>query len=94
MNQRNDLSIGPWMLKELLGAGHRPGKRSTNPYLLGVVFERLPLPVRQHWWRETDYGRREASPELVAVIAVYVGSIAWKCAEMLKAQENPIERGD
>jgi hypothetical protein len=77
------------MLKELLGAGHRPGKRSTNPRLLGVVFERLPKPLRQRWWRETDYGRRDPSPALVATIADYVGSTARKCAEMLHNQENP-----
>jgi hypothetical protein len=82
------------MLKELLGAGHKPGKRSTNPYLLGVVFERLPLLLRQRWWRETDYGGNDppdaiARLELVAAIAAHVGATASKCAEMLKAQENP-----
>jgi hypothetical protein len=85
---------GPWDLKELLGAGHEPGKRSTNPYLLGVVFKKLPKPLRQRWWRETDYGRRPPSLELVAVIAAHMGAIAWRCAEMLKAQENPIVRND
>jgi hypothetical protein len=88
-----DPSVGPWMLKELLGAGHQPGERSTNPYLLGVVFEKLPKPLQQRWWRETDYGRAPrdviAHLELVAAIADYVGSTTRKCAEMLKAQENP-----
>jgi len=83
MNQRND---GPWLLKELLGAGHEPTKRSTNPRLLGVVFEKLPLSLRQRWWLETDYGRRDASPKLVAVIAAYVGLTACKCSTMLKNQ--------
>jgi hypothetical protein len=83
------------MLKELLGAGHQPGERSTNPYLLGVVFKRLPLPLQQAWWRETDYGRRDAPVnvrkrlELVAAIAAHIASTARKCAEMLKIQENP-----
>lgn len=49
LNHTKDPSVGPWMLKELLGAGHQPGKRSTNPRLLGVVFERLPTPLRQRW---------------------------------------------
>ena len=89
MNHTKDPSIGPWMLKELLGAGHQPGERSTNPYLLGVVFKRLPLPLQQAWWRETDYGRRDAPLEFVAAIADYVGSTARKCAEMLNNQENP-----
>ncbi len=25
---------------------------------------KLPLAVRQRWWRETDYGKRPPSPEL------------------------------
>jgi hypothetical protein len=95
MNQTKD---GPWMLKELLGAGHEPGKRSTNPYLLGVVFERLPLPLRRRWWRETDHGHAPrdviAHLELVAAIAVHVGATAWKCAEMLRAQEHPTVDSD
>jgi hypothetical protein len=91
MNQTKD---GPWMLKELLGAGHGPGKRATNPYLLGIVFEKLPKPLRQRWWAETDYGRRNPSLELVAVIAAHIGATAWTCAEMLKVQENPIVRED
>jgi hypothetical protein len=37
---KNHPSVSPWMLKELLGVGHQPGKRSANPWLLGVVFER------------------------------------------------------
>ena len=81
--------VGPWMLKELLGAGHQPRKRAANPFLLGVVFERLPLQLQRRWWRETDYGRRDAPLELVAAIADYVGSTARKCAEMLWAQEHP-----
>jgi hypothetical protein len=89
MNHAKDPSVGPSTLKELLGAGHRPGKRSTNPWLLGVVFQRLPLLLRQRWWRETDYGCRDASLELVAAIADYVGSTARKCSEMLKNQEHP-----
>jgi hypothetical protein len=79
------------MLKELLGAGRRAGKRSTNPYLLGVVFERLPKPLRQRWWRETNYGRPDppdviAHLELVAAVADYVGATARMCVEMLKNQ--------
>jgi hypothetical protein len=88
MNQTNDLSIGPWMLKELLG-GHQPGKRSTNPFLLGVVFKKLPLELQRRWWAETDYGQRTPPPALVAEIADHVSSTARKCSEMLKAQENP-----
>lgn len=25
---------------------------------------KLPLELRQRWWKETDYGKREASKEL------------------------------
>jgi hypothetical protein len=90
------------MLKELLGAGHEIQdvnrrfltKRSTNPFLLGVAFQKLPIELRRHWWQETDYGQRAPSPALVAMIAAYVGSVAWQCSEMLKAQENPIVRED
>jgi hypothetical protein len=88
-NHTKDPSVGPWMLKELLGAGHEPGKRSTNPYLLGVVFKKLPKQLQQRWWRETDYGRRDVPLELVAAIADYVAATARKCAEMLKNQETP-----
>jgi hypothetical protein len=83
------------MLKELLGLGHQPGKRSTNPYLLGVVFERLPENLQQWWLREIDYDRQgeplkvKCQLELVAAIAAYVESTARKCAEMLKNQEKP-----
>jgi hypothetical protein len=28
----------------------------------------LPLPVRVLWWEETDYGKREPTPELVAKV--------------------------
>jgi len=30
---------------------------------------KLPLKLRQRWWRETDYGRQPPSPELLAAIA-------------------------
>jgi hypothetical protein len=86
---------GPWDLKELLGAGHkiqdvsRRFLNSTNPFLLGVVFQKLPLPLRQRWWAETDYGRLIPSPALVAAIADHISATARKCAEMLDAQENP-----
>jgi len=30
---------------------------------------KLPLKLRQRWWRETDYGRQLPSPELLAAIA-------------------------
>jgi len=95
VNHTKDPSVGPWMLKELLGAGHQPGERSTNPYLLGVVFERLPKRLRQRWLREIDYdcqgeplevGKRL---ELVAAIAAYIASTARMCAEMLERQEKP-----
>jgi hypothetical protein len=26
---------------------------------------KLPLRLRRRWWRETDYGAREPSPELI-----------------------------
>jgi hypothetical protein len=87
------MTDGPWMLAELLGERDR-SKCSTNPRLLGVVFEKLPLELRQRWWRETDYGRRTAPLELVAVIAVHIGATARKCAEMLRAQEKPNTHGD
>jgi hypothetical protein len=31
----------------------------------GTVFTDLPLPVRKAWWRETDYGRKEPTPEFL-----------------------------
>jgi len=86
-NHTKDPSIGPWMLNELLGAG--AGKHSTNPFLLGVVFKKLPLRLRRQWWRETDYGRRPPSLELVAAIADYVSATAKACAKMLWDQEHP-----
>ena len=83
-------AIGPWMLKELLGVGHQSAERSTNPYLLGVVFERLPKNLQRWWLREIDYDR-QGEPlnvrrhlELVAAIAAYIESTARKCSEMLK----------
>ena len=30
---------------------------------------KLPLRLRQRWWRETDYGRLAPSAELLATIA-------------------------
>lgn len=30
----------------------------------------LPLKLRQRWWRETGYGARPPSPELLAAIEV------------------------
>jgi hypothetical protein len=95
MNQTKDPSIGPWTLKELLGAGHGPGKRASNPYLLGVVFKKLPLELQRRWWAESDYGRRDAPNdaiaflELVAAIAGHIGATARECAQTLKNQENP-----
>jgi hypothetical protein len=81
----------PWLLAELIGTKDR-AKRSTHPRLLGVVFEKLPLQLRQRWWRETDYGRRDASPALVMAIAAHVGSTARKCSRMLKKQEGRIDK--
>jgi len=32
---------------------------------------RLPLKIRQQWWRDTDYGKRTPSPEMIqAIIAI------------------------
>jgi hypothetical protein len=47
------------------------------------------LPLRQRWWRETDYGRRDAPLELVAAIADHVSATARACAKMLRDQEHP-----
>lgn len=30
----------------------------------------LPLKLRVRWWRETDYGRREPSDELLAAVGL------------------------
>jgi hypothetical protein len=89
-----DPSVGPWMLKELLGAGHQPGERSTNPHLLGVVFKKLPMKLKRRWWRETDYGQHPPSLELVAAMAIHVAATARKCRKMLKNQERPKEYSD
>ena len=88
-------AIGPWMLKELLGVGHQSAERSTNPYLLGVVFERLPKNLQRWWLREIDYDRQGEPLNvrrhlvLVAAIAAYIESTARNCSEMLKNQERP-----
>lgn len=29
---------------------------------------RLPLPLRQRWWRETDYSRMQPSADLLAAV--------------------------
>jgi len=88
---------GPWDLKELLGAGHERGERSTNPFLLNCVLEKLPLPLQQRWCQQTDRERRNpsspSSMELVAAIADHISATARRCAEMLKAQENPPIKG-
>jgi len=81
-------SIGPWMLKELLGAGHGPGERSTNPYLLGVVFERLPAQLQERCRRE-EAAEGVTRLELVAAVADHIAAVARKCAAMLKNQEHP-----
>ena len=31
-------------------------------------WSKLPLKLRQRWWRETDYGKREPSDDLVKAI--------------------------
>jgi hypothetical protein len=85
---------GPWDLKELLGAGHERGggflkKRSTSPYLLGAVFQKLPIDLRRRWWQETDYGHRPPSLKLVAEIADHITATARRCAKMLWEQEHP-----
>jgi hypothetical protein len=98
MNHTKDPSVGPWMLKELLGVGHQPGQRSTDPYLLGVVVERLPEDL-QRQLREIDYDQLgeplnvRKRLELVAAIATHIAthieSTARKGAEMLGNQEKP-----
>ena len=30
----------------------------------------LPLKLRQRWWRETDYGKREPSAELLETVGL------------------------
>jgi hypothetical protein len=32
------------------------------------IWLKLPLKLRQRWWRETGYGARQPSPELLAAI--------------------------
>jgi len=29
---------------------------------------RLPLELRRCWWRDTDYGKRAPSPEMIAAL--------------------------
>jgi hypothetical protein len=41
---------------------------------------RLPLPLRQRWWRETDYSRKQPSPDLIRVIVAAATSGAAKGA--------------
>jgi hypothetical protein len=36
--------------------------------ILGVPWQKVPLKVRQLWWRETDYSRRPPSPEFIALL--------------------------
>ena len=35
---------------------------------------KFPLPLRQRWWRETDYGRLAPSSELLEVVRAAVDS--------------------
>ena len=69
---------GPWDLSELLG----------------VVLNKLPAELRQCWEREFDYGHDVIRRlEVVAAIADHISATARRCAEMLKAQENPPIKG-
>ena len=47
---------------------------------IGVSFEqwfKLPLPLRQRWWRETDYSKKAPSPDLVReIVAAATGGAA------------------
>lgn len=42
-----------------------------SPYVSGLSnaqWHKLPLKLRQRWWRETEYGRRAPGEALVAAI--------------------------
>ena len=44
---------------------------------IGVSLEqwfKLPLELRQRWWKETDYGKKAPSPELVREIVTSTAS--------------------
>jgi hypothetical protein len=47
---------------------------------IGVSLEqwfKLPLPLRQRWWRETDYSKKAPSPDLVReIVAAATGGAA------------------
>jgi len=48
----------------------RRARRPTwEPDMPREVWFALPLKLRQRWWRETGYGARPPSPELLAAIA-------------------------
>jgi hypothetical protein len=34
--------------------------------VLGISWDKLPLKVRQEWWKATDYGRHPLAPEFMA----------------------------
>ena len=36
----------------------------------------LPMSVRQRWWKETDYGRKQPSSELIQCIATALETVA------------------
>lgn len=40
----------------------------SNGYFTRAEWFRLPLPLRQRWWKETKFDRRPPSPELLAEV--------------------------
>jgi hypothetical protein len=42
--------------------------KKLHEKLLHDQWFKLPLKLRQRWWRETDYHRLEPSPELLSIV--------------------------
>jgi hypothetical protein len=45
-----------------------PWLADDAPLFYGQHWHKLPLRLRRRWWRETDYGALEPSPELIEAI--------------------------
>jgi hypothetical protein len=43
-----------------------------EPKILGIPWRDLPLPIRQMWWRGTDYNRLPPSPEFLRQLALFM----------------------
>lgn len=45
--------------------------KMRRQFNISAHWSRLPLELRQRWWRETDYGRKDPPEELCREIETY-----------------------